>query len=56
MRTSSITGVLDASDSANPCSTMRTIDGRFGRGSSSQIWDFIAKAWLRSCMMEEPSP
>ena len=56
MRTSSITGVLDASDRAKPCSTMRTIDGRLGRGSSSQICDFIAKAWLRSCMMEEPSP
>ena len=29
---------------------------RLGLGSSSQICDFIAKEWLRSCMMEEPSP
>ena len=44
IRTSSITGVFEASDSANPCSTIDTIDGRFGRGSSSHICDFIAKA------------
>ena len=56
MRTSSITGVLDASESSKPSSTARTSVGRFGRGSSSQICDFIAKAWLRSCMIEEPSP
>ncbi len=30
MRSSSMTGVCVASDSANPCSTARTIDGRFG--------------------------
>ena len=56
MRTKSITGVFDASDSSNPSSTALTMEGRFGRGSSSQTWLFIAKAWLRSCMMEEPSP
>jgi len=56
MRTSSITGVLEASDSAKPCSTAETIEGRLGRGSSSQTWLFSAKAWLRSCMIEEPSP
>ena len=51
-----MTGVFDASDSAKPCSTMSTMQGRSGRGSRSQIWLFIAKAWERSCMMEEPSP
>ncbi len=56
MRSSSITGVLEASDSAKPCSTISTIFGRFGRGSSSQICDFMAKAWLRSWMIEAPSP
>ena len=56
MRSSSMTGVLDASDSSKPFSTACTIDGRFGRGSTSHICDFIAKAWLRSCMIEEPSP
>ncbi len=56
IRTSSITGVLEASDSSKASSTLFTIDSRFGRGSSSQICDFIAKAWLRSCMIEEPSP
>ena len=56
MRSSSITGVLEASDSSNPCSTISTILRRLGRGSSSQICDFIAKAWLRSWMIEEPSP
>src|SRR5271157_2463298 len=34
IRTSSITGVLDASGSANPCSTIQTMDDKFGRGSS----------------------
>jgi hypothetical protein len=56
IRSSSITGVLEASDSSKLFATARTIDGRFGRGSTSQICDFIAKAWLRSCMIEEPSP
>jgi hypothetical protein len=56
VRTCSITGVFDASESSKPSSTALTMLSRFGRGSSSQIWDFIAKAWLRSCMMEEPSP
>ena len=56
MRTSSMTGVLLASESAKPCSTAATMEGRLGRGSSSHIWDFMAKACVRSCMMEEPSP
>ena len=33
-----------------------TIEGRLVRGSSSHIWDFIAKACERSCMMLDPSP
>ena len=56
MRTIIITGVFDASDSAKPSPTALTMLGRFGRGSSSQICDFIAKGWLRSCMIDEPSP
>ncbi len=56
MRSSSITGLLEASESSKPRSTISTIFGRLGRGSSSQICDFIAKAWLRSWMIEEPSP
>ena len=56
MRSCSITGVCVASDSSKPSSTARTMLGRLGRGSSSHICDFIAKAWLRSCMMLEPSP
>ena len=51
-----MTGVFDASDKAKASPTDFTIEGRFGRGSSNQIWLFIANAWLRSCMMEEPSP
>ncbi len=56
MRSISITGVWLASESAKPCLTAATIAGRLGRGSSSQICDFMANAWLRSCMIEEPSP
>ena len=56
MRNSSMTGVLLASDSSKACSTARTMLGRLGRGSSSQTWDFMAKACERSCMMLEPSP
>ena len=56
MRSSSITGVLLASDSAKPSCTAFTMAGRLGCGSSSHICDFMAKAWVRSCMMEEPSP
>ena len=44
MRSSSITGVRLASESSKPAFTAATIDGRFGRGSSSQICDFIANA------------
>src|SRR5580704_12454763 len=51
-----MTGVEDASESSKPSSTAFTIDGRLGRGSSSQICDFMAKACERSCMMDEPSP
>ena len=56
MRSSSITGVLEASESWKAFSTVSTIVGRFGRGSISHSCDFIAKAWVRSCMIEEPSP
>ena len=55
-RRSSITGVLLTSESSKPVSTASTIAVTFGRGSSSHIWDFIANAWARSCMMLEPSP
>ena len=44
MRTSTMTGVFEASESSNDFSTMRTMVGRSGRGSASQICDFIAKA------------
>jgi hypothetical protein len=56
MRSCSITGVRLASESSKPCFTAATMDGRLGRGSSSQICDFMANAWLRSCMIDEPSP
>ena len=56
MRSSSMTGVLEASESSKASSTALTMLGRFGRGSSSHICDFMAKAWVRSCMIEEPSP
>ena len=56
MRSCSITGVWLASLKSKPSLTACTMDGRLGRGSSSQICDFMAKAWLRSCMMELPSP
>ncbi len=56
MRISSMTGVFDASDNSNASSTARTMLGRLGRGSSSQIWLFIANACVRSCMIDEPSP
>ncbi|MNT44594.1 hypothetical protein D3C72_1811280 [compost metagenome] len=55
-RSWSITGVLEASDKSKPSFTACTMHGRLGRGSSSHICDFIANAWLRSCMIEEPSP
>jgi indolepyruvate ferredoxin oxidoreductase alpha subunit len=45
-----------ASERSKPCFTASTMLGRLGRGSSSQICDFMAKAWLRSCMIDEPSP
>lgn len=56
MRNCSITGVLLASDSEKPSSTALTMLSRLGRGSSSQICDFMANACERSCMMDEPSP
>ena len=37
MRSSIITGMFDASESSKPCSTMSTIVGEVGRGSSSHI-------------------
>ncbi len=42
MRTCSMTGVLEASESSKPSSTARTIEGRFGLGVSSHSCDFIA--------------
>jgi hypothetical protein len=56
IRSSSITGVFDASDNSKAFSTVSTIFGRLGRGSSSHICDFIAKAWLLSWMIDAPSP
>ncbi|SLJ16323.1 Uncharacterised protein [Mycobacteroides abscessus subsp. abscessus] len=48
--------MLLASDSSKPDSTASTIAVTSGRGSSSHICDFMAKACERSCMMLEPSP
>ena len=48
--------LFETSDSSNPSDTACTIDGKLGRGSSSHICDFMAKACERSCMMLEPSP
>ncbi len=42
IRISSITGVFEASDNRKACSTQRTMVGKSGRGSISQIADFIA--------------
>ena len=42
MRSSIMTGAWLASESSKPSSTMRTMVGRSGRGSSSHIDDFIA--------------
>ena len=42
MRSSIITGVLEASDSSNAFSVQRTMVGRSGRGSISQSEDFSA--------------
>ena len=56
MRSCSITGVWLASDNSKPTSTALTMLGKCGRGSSSHICDFMANAWVRSCMMLDPSP
>ena len=56
MRSSSIAGMFDASDSAKPASTMRTMFARSGRGSSISIDDFSANAWVRSWITLAPSP
>ena len=56
MRSSRMTGVLEASDSSKPFSTLRTSVGRSGRGSISHSEDFTAKAWVRSWMTLAPSP
>jgi hypothetical protein len=56
MRSSSTAGMLDASDSRKPCSTIRTMTSRSGRGSSSSIDDFSATAWVRSWITDAPSP
>ena len=42
MRSSSITGMFDASDSLKPCSTMSTILPSSGRGSSRHMVDLSA--------------
>ena len=56
IRSSSNTGVFEASDNSKAISTVSTIFGRLGRGSSSHICDFIANAWLLSWMIDAPSP
>jgi len=56
MRRSTMTGVLEASESSNPCSTMRTMTGRLGLGSSIHSEDFMAKACVRSRATLAPSP
>ena len=56
MRSSSITGVLQASDSSKPFSTMRTMVGRFGRGSSSHIYDFMREGVGALLDEQAPSP
>jgi len=56
MRSSIITGVFDASDIAKPCSTMRTMVGRCGRGSIRHSEDFSANACVRSWITLAPSP
>ena len=48
MRNSMSTGIFDASDNLNPCSTMSTMRPRSGRGSSRHMVDLSAKAWVRS--------
>ena len=42
MRSSRMQGMFDASESAKPSSTIRTIAGRSGRGSSRHRPDFKA--------------
>jgi hypothetical protein len=44
--------VFEASDSSKADSTIRTMVGRFGRGSISHSADFIAKPWVRSWMTD----
>ena len=56
MRSSIMTGVFEASDNSKADSTIRTMVGRFGRGSISHSADFIAKPWVRSWMTDAPSP
>jgi len=56
MRRSTMTGVREASESSNPFSTMRTITGSAGRGSSIQSEDLSAKACVRSSATLAPSP
>ena len=55
-RSSTITGVLEASESSNPFSTILTIVGSSGRGSSSHSDDFSANACVRSWITLAPSP
>ena len=56
MRSSRMTGVLEASDSSKPFSTERTSVGRSGRGSISHSDDLRANACVRSWMTLAPSP
>ena len=42
MRNSIITGVFDASESSNALDVQRTMESSSGRGSISQMADFIA--------------
>jgi hypothetical protein len=56
MRSSRMAGMLEASESRKPSSTMRAITARSGRGSSRHMLDFSAKACVRSWITEAPSP
>ena len=49
-------GRFDASEMANPSSTMRARLPRAGRGSKRQSEDLSAKEWVRSWMTLAPAP
>ena len=48
--------VYGSGASRPPTQNGQPVDGRFGRGSRSHICAFMAKGWVRSCMIEAPSP